>query len=109
MERLTIRNSDGSVSQPTDLKWSEALEKLAAYEDTGVEPEEVRSVKWIPVSERLPEYGRPVLLYFNRNNHNSMGVGDYYHDGDTLIWRGCGFIPTHWMPLPEPPEGGADG
>ena len=33
MERLTIRNSDGSVSQPTDLKWAEALEKLAAYED----------------------------------------------------------------------------
>ena len=31
--RLTIRNSDGSVSQPTDLKWSEALEKLAYYED----------------------------------------------------------------------------
>lgn len=31
--RLTIRNSDGSVSQPTDLKWSEALEKLAHYED----------------------------------------------------------------------------
>lgn len=41
MERLTIRNSDGSVSQPTDLKWAEALEKLAAYEDTGLEPEEI--------------------------------------------------------------------
>ena len=33
MKRLTIRNSDGSVSQPTDLKWAEALEKLADYED----------------------------------------------------------------------------
>lgn len=33
MERLTIRNSDGSVSQPSNLKWAEALEKLAAYED----------------------------------------------------------------------------
>lgn len=33
MKRLTIRNSDGSVSQPTDLKWAEALEKLAEYED----------------------------------------------------------------------------
>lgn len=39
MERMTIRNSDGSVSQPTDLKWAEALERLAAYEDTGLEPE----------------------------------------------------------------------
>lgn len=35
MERLTIRNSDGSVSQPTDLKWAEALDRLAAYEDAG--------------------------------------------------------------------------
>ena len=33
MERLTIRNSDGSVSQPTDLRWADALEKLAAFED----------------------------------------------------------------------------
>lgn len=33
MKRLTIRNSDGSVSQPTDLKWGEALERLAMYED----------------------------------------------------------------------------
>lgn len=44
MERLTIRNSDGSVSQPTDLKWAEALEKLAAYEDTGLEPEEIKEL-----------------------------------------------------------------
>lgn len=38
MERLTIRNSDGSVSQPTWLNWADALERLAAYEDTGLEP-----------------------------------------------------------------------
>lgn len=31
MERLTIRNSDGSVSQPTGLNWSEALDRLATY------------------------------------------------------------------------------
>lgn len=41
MERLTIRNSDGSVSQPTRLDWVAALERLAAYEDTGLEPEEI--------------------------------------------------------------------
>lgn len=31
--RLTIRNSDGTVSQPMNLDWCAALEKLAAYED----------------------------------------------------------------------------
>lgn len=41
MERLTIRNSDVSVSQLMDLKWADALEKLAAYEDCGLTPEEL--------------------------------------------------------------------
>ena len=41
MERLTIRNCDGSVSQPMDLRWADALERLASYEDTGLEPEEI--------------------------------------------------------------------
>lgn len=44
MKRLTIRNSDGTVSQPVDLKWSEALERLAAYEDTGLMPEELHEL-----------------------------------------------------------------
>ena len=43
MERLAIRNSDGSVSQPTDLRWAEALERLADYEDTNLMPEEFKS------------------------------------------------------------------
>lgn len=42
--RLTIRNSDGTVSQPMNLDWAAALEKLAAYEDTGLEPEAVKGV-----------------------------------------------------------------
>lgn len=45
MERLTIRNSDGSVSQPTDLKWAEALDRLAAYEDTHMMPSDVTSMR----------------------------------------------------------------
>ena len=43
MERLTIRNSDGSVSQPINLDWDGALRKLAAYEDTGLTPEDLKS------------------------------------------------------------------
>ena len=33
MKRLTIRNSDGSVSQPFNFDWSAAMRKLADYED----------------------------------------------------------------------------
>lgn len=45
MERLTIRNSDGSVSQPTNLDWAAAFCRLAAYEDTGLKPEEIKSLQ----------------------------------------------------------------
>lgn len=47
MNRLTIRNSDGSVSQPTDLRWDIALERLAAYEETGLTPEQIRRYKFL--------------------------------------------------------------
>lgn len=41
MERLTIRNSDGTVSQPTTTSIEALFYRLAAYEDTGLEPEEI--------------------------------------------------------------------
>lgn len=42
MERLTIRNSDWTVSQPTNMNWENVLYRLAAYEDTGLEPYEIK-------------------------------------------------------------------
>lgn len=64
MERLTIRNSDGSVSQPIDLKWSEALERLAAYEDTGLTPEKIAGIACeLQVYRNAGKDGRlPLLL-----------------------------------------------
>lgn len=58
-KRMTIRNSDGSVSQPTDLKWAEALEKLADYEDSGLTPAEVRSMsgEWCAMMSVLTSIG----------------------------------------------------
>lgn len=58
-KRMTIRNSDGSVSQPTDLKWAEALEKLADYEDSGLTPAEVRSMsgEWCAMMSVLNSIG----------------------------------------------------
>ena len=69
---------------------------------------------WIPVEERLPENGVPVLI-----NYIASDDGKYHPDG-TAVWTdyGCFWwegsledcdtevaVPiTHWMPLPEPPK-----
>lgn len=45
MKRLTIRNSDGSVSQPTGTTVEEVFYRLAEYEDTGFTPADVRDMK----------------------------------------------------------------
>ncbi len=52
---MTIRNSDGSVSQPTDLKWAEALDRLAAYEDTGLYPKSVEALKLSMMGKAISE------------------------------------------------------
>lgn len=41
MKRLTIRNSDGSVSQPTHSTFEKVFNRLADYEDIGLEPQEI--------------------------------------------------------------------
>lgn len=52
----------------------------------------LESQRWIPVSERLPEYDQ-AILYTN-------GIGRY-----TVNFRPClTETMTHWMPLPEPPQ-----
>lgn len=43
-QRLTIRNSDGTVSQPTKTTFEKALYRLAEYEDLGYTPEELKQI-----------------------------------------------------------------
>ena len=53
MKRMTIRNSDWTVSQPTNLNLENVLYRLAAYEDTGLEPEEIKNA--LDVNDIIPE------------------------------------------------------
>ena len=66
--------------------------------------------RWIPVSERLPEKGKTVLVY---RKSEYVGVEESCMDrleeiGKCTLWIGTSgwFEVTHWMPLPEPPEEG---
>jgi len=55
---------------------------------------EAEPVKWIPVTERLPEDGELVLAWSESLRDLGMGVLDEFESTQV----------THWMPLPEPPE-----
>jgi hypothetical protein len=75
--------------------------------------------RWIPCSERMPENGEEVLVwfeYFRYGDYNCMyqtyGIGTYSRRYDSwLIDHETGWQKLRvfaWMPLPEPPEEGAE-
>ena len=65
--------------------------------------------RWIPVEERLPGTGEIVLVYGKRggiytaeHNRSARWPGSFWK----LNSKSHYCEPTHWMPLPEPPEEG---
>lgn len=127
MERLTHpRNSGIKTGYWSPNKKDELIERLAAYEDTDLTPQEIYSLKagtilkalrteWIPVEERLPEDDNYILLSFEnfslplvgRYEAGSDGGGAFYlgdcNEGDTCLSENL-FV-NAWMPLPEPYQG----
>jgi hypothetical protein len=62
--------------------------------------------EWIPVTERLPDECERVMVCNATDGWVTIGsrelTGTYYHwDGDDYEEL-C--EPTHWMPLPAPPQ-----
>ena len=58
--------------------------------------------RWIPVTERLPEPMKDVVLFMRYGEYKQLSefaVG--YYDDKLSDFSYCDV--THWMPLPEPP------
>lgn len=147
MERLTERGEDGKyfvrISGDNDLilgaeqrllpgleKWTgwwehtvlgNIVDRLAAYEDTGLIPEEAQQMRWIPVEERLPEKQGEYIVFadgkvttdmyivcdeIERWLHYDGSLNEFYIDPYSSKPTREPPYPkvTHWMPLPQPPK-----
>jgi len=64
------------------------------------------ALRWIPVSESLPDSGELCLCAKQRGRYGQSAVVIAQHQGDGR-WSSMGLggvSVTHWMPLPKPPE-----
>ena len=108
---------DGAVI--TDGLWDaldKALWELMEYEDTGVDPDEVKKLaeeeaknRWILPGERLPKDDTLVLVQIiGKADHvkfnNAIQMGSYYPADGWLIDGHFDFEGkvVAWQPLPEP-------
>ena len=63
-------------------------------------------MKWIPVSERLPEI---IGYYLTHDKNYSLSTAVRLWNPDEFLVN-CGFdtkhgyVISHWMPLPDPPK-----
>jgi len=60
--------------------------------------------RWIPVGERMPEDGVPVLTFTNTGD---IGPVAWVNDRGRWKWHvDDELIVTHWRPLPDGPQAG---
>ena len=96
---------------------AKAFDRLAAYEDTGLAPEEVQQMRWIPLEEGPPEeIGLYLVVACDEHlprderiwNGTIMGEGFYGEEDWDMEYSGyihdvTGMV-THWMSFPNFPE-----
>ena len=98
--------------------WNHQDEALALIGKDIDVPASAESGGWISCEDRLPIEQGPVLCYARsttgEGNYRILGTlrnGEFWFlqvDGTQLSFPNLCLEVTHWMPLPDPPDGGAD-
>ena len=115
MNRLTQKRVNGiKTGYWSASKKDELVTRLAEYEDTGLNPEEVlrlkkNAVQWIPVTERLPDPESYILVSFENFSLPDIatyrvdedGSGAFYPGDEDYTYLSAGVFVNAWMPLPE--------
>lgn len=121
MDRLTHeRVNDIKTGYWSPAKKEELVQRLAEYENTGLEPEEIGrqrgALGWIPVEERLPDE-KEFLKSYRRNRYAAefivmiegatLPTTLYFRDGVWADEENNHYRVIAWKPLPEPyrPDG----
>jgi len=99
IQRLQSRVQEFEI----DVKKLECINSTWLSKYTELEAEQ----RWIPVSDRLPEDWKHVLVatkYDVKTGcvYQSVTNDIYWTDGEYGIFEGI----THWKPLPQPPKEG---
>ena len=79
------------------IAWRENITK--AIEELSKQSE------WISVDDRMPNREGTYLVYTWKGHILMCNCFDYFLNGKL---RFDNYTVTHWMPLPEPPKGGAE-
>ena len=103
-EKEYIEREAALSAQNKSMNLSECGKRLES-----IPAADVRPVKWIPVTERLPELHEEVLVCTEEYGETVLGfamVAVFEGTGWLEAWERKTYLTavTHWMPLPEPPK-----
>ena len=103
-----MQNEDGTFSTYNDTY--DIVIHCETEEERKKAIERLESTNWIPVSERLPDPDKYILVSFEnyvlpdigRYEADEDGGGAFYPGDEDRSYTSFGLFVNAWMPLPEP-------
>lgn len=109
VKRSQEQNFNGAVAYMRALIEEQRAQIEKAEAENAVLREKVP--QWISVEDRLPEAWKneednTLINYMIYSPYFGVDIGNYHKEAGTWLCMALPCTVTHWMPLPEAPEGG---